>query len=606
MKIPRPWTRLPVLMIAASASWMILMTGVHPAEAAAPRKVRLSVHGTVLTAKEEVQPCDPSWESAESAEGNSSAERTADGGETPDEPPAEEPLARRKTVVIDTRLLPCPEQTHAERSGAWLKYRVQLRKLPATYKPEGRTPAVPAWPKSAVIVASGVTEPDGSGRYRLDDLRITPGRYVLEAVLYDAEAFSLASGSEPDWGFRVLDISASSEIEADIQLVDCRCGGPIEEAASRHFTVYYGTDRQRAYAPRYPLPAALAFDARSQGLLVDGAERDVPQACEAEGMCGTSGWSALRYYGTEQRPPTDPLEHGTCEVDVSPDERLSLLDRALLVATIGWDGISPEFATIGDLQPMKPGEFFPSLSAESAKRGRQGLVYIHGYNTSFADGCKATAQLSYDVGFQGVPLLFSWASAEAALAYTADEETIQVSASRLKAFLDDVRQKGGFDTVHVVAHSMGSRALLEALLRSAPPAPIVSSPAAYGQIVFVAPDVYRDVFVDRIEALGVFARRVTLYASGRDRVLGLSSLVHGRKRRAGQSGRSLVVLRSLDTVDASKVKTDFNGHSYHRDRNSVVADLFDLIREGKPPAERAALIPGRPGLLPYWIIRSGG
>jgi hypothetical protein len=135
---------------------------------------------------------------------------------------------------------------------------------------------------------------------------------------------------------------------------------------------------------------------------------------------------------------------------------------------------------------------------------------------------------------------------------------------------------------------MGNRALLDALslylARRTPANP--GSPL--GQIVFTAPDVDRDLFVDAVSALKGAGERLTLYASNNDRALQGSELLHGAPR-AGLAGNRLVLLDGLDSIDMSAIEADMLGHSYFADDTGAMYDLFRLLWRGDPPPRRCGM-----------------
>lgn len=65
----------------------------------------------------------------------------------------------------------------------------------------------------------------------------------------------------------------------------------------------------------------------------------------------------------------------------------------------------------------------------------------------------------------------------------------------------------------------------------------------------------------------------------------------------------MVVILGVDTIDASSVDTSFTGHSYYADSKSILFDLFNLLRHGKPPDERFGLLPREQNGLRYWEFR---
>jgi hypothetical protein len=63
----------------------------------------------------------------------------------------------------------------------------------------------------------------------------------------------------------------------------------------------------------------------------------------------------------------------------------------------------------------------------------------------------------------------------------------------------------------------------------------------------------------------------------------------------------MLILRPVDSVDASKVDTDLIGHSYYGDNTTVLSDLFCVLR-GQPPDGRSRLRAFKRGDVPYWVF----
>lgn len=178
---------------------------------------------------------------------------------------------------------------------------------------------------------------------------------------------------------------------------------------------------------------------------------------------------------------------------------------------------------------------------------------------------------------------------------------MQVTVRHLKQFLSDVAARSGARQVSLIAHSMGNRALTSAL-RDLSFLPEETRPD-FREVILTAPDVDADLFKSDIApAIVKTARRVTLYASSNDRALAYSKTVHGYPR-AGDSGRQLLVLPGIDTIDVSAVDTSLLGHSYYGSNDTVLADLFDLLHEGKSPDQRKWLSPQEFGAMKYWIFQ---
>jgi esterase/lipase superfamily enzyme len=114
----------------------------------------------------------------------------------------------------------------------------------------------------------------------------------------------------------------------------------------------------------------------------------------------------------------------------------------------------------------------------------------------------------------------------------------------------------------------------------------------------VAPDVDRSRFIRLAPQVAASAHRVTVYVSSRDVALMASRRVADGNDRAGQAGRSLVILPPMQTVDASTVETDMLGHSYYV-AQPVMDDLVSVIRNRLEPNSRR-LVRMRRGQQRYW------
>jgi esterase/lipase superfamily enzyme len=250
-----------------------------------------------------------------------------------------------------------------------------------------------------------------------------------------------------------------------------------------------------------------------------------------------------------------------------------------------------------DVSPMEEGPFFTAVRAtvESSLEA-DAFVFVHGYNVGFEDAVLRTAQIAYDLGFRGAPILFSWPSQGRYAGYPVDETNVRWATPHLTRFLRDLRARSGARRIHLIAHSMGNRALVEALERTRAEPP---SGAAFNQVVLAAPDIDADTFRDDIAPrILPAASRVTLYASSKDLALAASKTFHGYPR-AGDSGESVVVVDGMDTIDVSTVTST---HSYIGDNGWVLDDLGMLLLTEEPIARR-------PGLrfleaLKHWILEA--
>ena len=142
----------------------------------------------------------------------------------------------------------------------------------------------------------------------------------------------------------------------------------------------------------------------------------------------------------------------------------------------------------------------------------------------------------------------------------------------LKDFLLDLATQTGADSINVIAHSMGNRAMTAAIRQISQQQHADAKPL-FDRIVLAAPDIDADYFRrDAAPALVKVADHVTLYASSDDQALIASRKVNGYPR-AGDSGADIVIAAGIETVDVSGTDLSLLGHSYYGDNETMLRDL---------------------------------
>lgn len=314
----------------------------------------------------------------------------------------------------------------------------------------------------------------------------------------------------------------------------------------------------------------------------------------------TGSTTPAGFYGRKQ---SERLSYGVCQVRIPMDTVVASW-RAPRSGIPSSSRIRTKHAVLLSVAPEGQDAFFGKLQTAAAP-ARTALVFVHGYNVTFEEAARRMGQLAYDLKIDA-PVLYSWPSSgvllvspsSRSLGYTADATNAQVTVPRLEEFLREVAERSGASEIHLVAHSMGNLAMTQALDRiAARPGP------SFSQVVLAAPDIDARVFVEQfVTGVTQVSRHVTLYASSKDEALRASKAVNGG-RRAGDSGDDVTVVPGIDTVDVSAVDTRLGiHHSYYGDNDSVVSDLFYVLR-GKSPDERARLKKEFKGTLPYWVFQ---
>lgn len=213
---------------------------------------------------------------------------------------------------------------------------------------------------------------------------------------------------------------------------------------------------------------------------------------------------------------------------------------------------------------------------------RDAFLFVHGYNVSFASAARRTGQMAFDLHFAGAPIFYSWPSQGHGDDYLKDETNIAWSTPHFQRFLTLLAHQTGVQRLHLIAHSMGNRAVCDAL-RSLTLDPNTSLHLTH--LVLAAPDIDAATFAELAATLGRLSTRITLYQSSNDKALQVSRQLHGNPR----AGEPILVLPGLDTIDASAIDTDFLGHSYFSDNWPLLSDIFNLLSTDAAPASRFGL-----------------
>jgi esterase/lipase superfamily enzyme len=336
-------------------------------------------------------------------------------------------------------------------------------------------------------------------------------------------------------------------------------------------------------------------------------------------------------FGTERMQPPG-LHLGKLRVALGPKHRLGAVDAAVAVMPISQSGGAGTNGSIlvrgsgGEMARFADSRLRAAIRASrpSPERGRRRvLFFIHGYNSSFDYAVRKTAQLAGDLGLvnchgqtRGVAISYSWPSYESVLSYMGDEENAEWTEQRLTPFLSALAQVCRQENaeLYLVAHSMGSRALVRSL---ADLSTYGNGPAGKlaDHVVLLAPDIGKGLFEQYIDRFVPHVGHLTIYVSARDRALALSTALHGGRQRLGLFGATVIAaleltgirldnhralgsvaeerdtLGRIDMIDVTQGFASQFGHSYEDPK--FIADLRALLNDQTAPGEsnRANLKP---------------
>lgn len=311
------------------------------------------------------------------------------------------------------------------------------------------------------------------------------------------------------------------------------------------------------------------------------------------------GTDLNNFYGSE----ISQLKTGFCKVSIPQGHIQGKLERPFKVWKISFPESQSKHIVLKNIKELDKDKFFRILkdNLKGMKR-KVGMVFIHGYNNSFAEAAWRTAQITYDLPFKGISGFFSWPSAGGSENYLKDIENADASISILKNFLKSFIDRTEVEEVHLISHSMGSRILVQVIRDLEKNNSNTHYLKIIQQLILAAPDLDPDVFKNEI--LPHFCKagiKRTLYASDKDFALLGSGFIRG-KPRLGWGGNHLFVVKDIDTIDASNVPVKgLAKHGYIFETKELLTDIYLLINNNLDPSDRR-LRNRMKNHLPYWIF----
>ncbi len=304
-----------------------------------------------------------------------------------------------------------------------------------------------------------------------------------------------------------------------------------------------------------------------------------------------------------KRSETSELSYGVCTVSIPENHQIGQIEDPFLGLDF-FESTEEHFVLLA-ITPLQKEEMFARLGRKSNNEqtdptANDIMIFIHGFNQSFENVAKRTAQIAIDLDFRGVPLMFSWPSNNSLFDYWPDREDVAWSVVHLEQLLMDLNKQFPDKGLHLIAHSMGNQALIGALNRIALQLGHLEKPL-FKNVILAAPDFDARLFQEQI-APGVvsLAANWSIYASENDTALTYSGDINEAKRL----GIPLTTLDGMNVIDASGVEVtpwsvpEF--HSYFATKMVVIRDMTRSLK-GLAPRKRS-LIP-QPGNPFLWLLK---
>ena len=244
-----------------------------------------------------------------------------------------------------------------------------------------------------------------------------------------------------------------------------------------------------------------------------------------------------------------------------------------------------EFAVVDPIVYRNDASFVAEVNRELAKRApgdRKLLLFVHGFNNTTSDAILRLAQFVEDTNYDGVPVLFTWASAAKAPRYVYDLNSALVARSMVDDMAAVLSSTNATD-VDVFAHSMGAFLTMEGLVDASREGRL-NRRLNISNIMLASPDIDIDLFRTQIAQLPpAFVKKIYLLISADDAALKFSRRIAGGVPRVGAADARELEALGVTVIDLSQI-ADSNSGSHSKFAGSP--EVVKLIGAGLNSAGR--------------------
>ena len=219
-----------------------------------------------------------------------------------------------------------------------------------------------------------------------------------------------------------------------------------------------------------------------------------------------------------------------------------------------------EFAIVEPTIYANDKAFIDSINREIQKipKGKRDILFfVHGYNNTTSDALLRLAQFVKDSGFQGVPVLFDWASAGSLTRYVYDLNSALIARPKI-AEISSIMARTNAEGYDVFAHSMGAFLIMEAMKDQVQQGEFNNS-GRLQTIILASPDIDMDLFRAQIEQIDITFERFYVLLSEDDDALNMSRIISGGVPRVGASDITELAELGVIGIDLSEISDSSSG-----------------------------------------------
>jgi esterase/lipase superfamily enzyme len=219
-----------------------------------------------------------------------------------------------------------------------------------------------------------------------------------------------------------------------------------------------------------------------------------------------------------------------------------------------------EFAIVEPTIYANDNAFIRHVNDELAKLppGRRDILFfVHGYNNTTSDAVLRLAQFVEDTQFDGVPILFDWASAASLSRYVYDLNSALIARPKVEQLVQ-ILGRTNADNYNIFAHSMGSLLVMETSVLLAR-ANSLNRLGRLRTVVLASPDIDMDLFRIQLDEIGYVPDRFYVLLSKDDEALRFSRRVAGGVPRVGAANADELAALGVVAIDLSEINDSSSG-----------------------------------------------
>ena len=280
------------------------------------------------------------------------------------------------------------------------------------------------------------------------------------------------------------------------------------------------------------------------------------------------------------RDRSEQLELARFDVAVPPNRAVGQLEYPLTGRKID---PQKHFVVASSQTYPEKAAFQADLRKSLAASGGEAVVFVHGFNNTFAEGLYRLAQMGEDFDLPETLVHYAWPSRGHVLGYAYDRDSALFARDGLRELMDQVHRAGA-KRILLVGHSMGGALSME-MLRDAARAGETGMLSRLSGVVLISPDIDVDLFREQARSIGKLPQPFVIFTSQKDKALLLSSRIAGENDRLGS-------LQDINRVADLKVTMIDTGAYNTADGHFNVANNPALIRMLGRTGQLATILEG--------------